>query len=71
MCLDVPSLLAHSLVHLEKLLGTALEDLVTTELLSTGKEELECAKMYTISDLRTYRHAVVDGGWSKRNHKHS
>ena len=46
MCLDVPSLSAHSFVHLEKLLGAAqpLEGLVTTELLSTGKEELGCAK---------------------------
>ena len=36
MSLDVPSLSTHSFVHLEKSLGTALESLVTKELLSAG-----------------------------------
>ena len=44
MSLDVPSLSTHSFVHLEKSLGTVLESLVTKELLSAGKEELEYVK---------------------------
>ena len=72
MCLDIPSLSTHSFVHLEKSLGTALESLVTEELLSAGKEELE----YAINNNIKYEDVpactvIVDGGWSKRSHKHS
>ena len=38
-CLDIPSLSTHSFVHLEKSLGTALESLVTEDLLSAGMTE--------------------------------
>ena len=72
MSLDIPSLSTHSFVHLEKSLGTALESLVSKELLSAGKEELEYAAKNNIrfEDIPACT-VVVDGGWSKRSHKHS
>ena len=39
--MNVPSLLPHSFVSTERSLGTAFEDIVTHELLSAGKEELQ------------------------------
>ena len=71
MSLDVPSLSTHSFVHLKKSFGTALESLVTKELLSADKEELEYAVTNNIKFEDIPACTVVDGGWNKQNHKHS
>ena len=71
--LDVPSLSQHTFVQLEKLIGIALDELVTRELIEAGKEELEYAMHNNIrcrDGVPAYA-VVIDGGWSKRSHRHS
>jgi len=51
MNLDVPPLSQHTFVRLEKLIGSALDELVTRELIEAGKEELEYA---VCNNLRCY-----------------
>ena len=67
-CLQV----AATFIYLEHYLGAAFEQLVSDSLLAAGREEKEL----TIAN--GYYHkgvpaitVVVDGGWSKRSHKHS
>lgn len=70
--MNIPSLSPHSFVSIERSLGTAFEDIVTHELLSAGKEEREHAVKHNkfFEDVPACT-VVVDGGWSKRSHKHS
>ena len=70
--MSVPSLSPHSFVGIERSLGTAFEDIVTNELLAAGKEEREHAiKHNKFSEGVPACTVMVDGGWSKRSHKHS
>jgi len=73
MNIDVPPLSQHAFVQLKKLIGIALDELVTRELIEAGKEELEYAVHNNIKcrDGVPACTVVVDGGWSKRSHKHS
>ena len=69
--MNVPSLSLHSFVSIERSLGTVFEDIVTHELLSAGKEELQ----YAIANNTFFKDVavctvMVDAGWSKRSHKH-
>ena len=71
-CVGVPSLSKKSFIQLERTLGTLFEEVVSQQLLSAGKEEKQQAILNG-----NYHNGipaitvVVDGGWSKRSHKHS
>ena len=70
--MSVPSLSPHSFVGIERSLGTAFEDIVTNELLASGKEECELAiKNNKFSEGIPACTVMIDGGWNKRSHKHS
>ena len=61
-----------SFIELERNLGRVFKQLVADNLLAAGKEERTLA--ISQSDFRNEVPAitvVVDGGWSKRSHKHS
>ena len=71
-CVDVPSISQPHFLKLERALGTMFENIVAQGLLSASKKERQIA----ISN-NSYCEGipactiVVDGGWSKRSHKHS
>ena len=71
-CIDVPSISQPHFLKLEKALGYMFDNIVTQGLLSAGNKERQIA----ISN-NSYCEGipactvVVDGGWSKRCHKHS
>ena len=69
--MSVPSLSPHSFVGIERSLGTAFEDIVTNELLASGKECEHAIKNNKFSEGVPACTVMVDGGWSKRSHKHS
>ena len=71
-CIDVPSIYHTTFISIERELGVMFEDEVMAEAMEAGKEE----KM--LAEHRNEYHegvpaisVVVDGGWSKRSHKHS
>ena len=71
-CIDVPSIHHTTFISIERELGVMFEDEVMAEAMEAGKEE----KM--LAEHRNEYHegvpaisVVVDGGWSKRSHKHS
>ena len=71
-CLQIPSVTKATFIQLERHLGTVFEQLVSDNLLTTGKEERDLA----IANGQYHNGVpaitvVVDGGWSKRSHKHS
>ena len=71
-CLQIPSVTKTTFIQLEPHLGTVFEQLVGDSLVAAGKEEKELA----IAHGRYHNGVpaitvVVDGGWSKRSHKHS
>ena len=71
-CLQVPSAIKATFIYLEHQLGAAFEQLVSDGLLAAGKEKKEqviASGIYHrgVSAITV----VVDGGWSKRSHKHS
>ena len=71
-CLQVSSVTKATFVHLECYLGAAFEKLVSDSLLAACKEEKELAIASGHYHERvTAITVVVDGGWSKRSHKHS
>ena len=70
--MQVPSVTKATFIHLERYLGAAFEKLVSDSLLAAGKEEKELA----IASGHYHEGVpaitvVVEGGWSKRSHKHS
>ena len=71
-CLQIPSITKVTFIQLERHLGTVFEQLVNDNLLAAGKEEIDLAiansKYHNGMPAIT---VVVDGGWSKRSHKHS
>ena len=70
--MNIPSLSPHSFIQFERDLGTAFESLVTEQLLIAGREEYEHAAATNCRvNGKLARTVVVDGGWSKRYHRHS
>ena len=71
-CLQVPSVTKATFIHLERYLGAAFEQLVSDSLLAAGREEKELAiaNGYYHEEVPAIT-VVVDGGRSKRSHKHS
>ena len=71
-CIQVPSLSTPTFVNLERIMGTKFEATVNQQLLTAGQKERQLAIAQG-----NYHHrvpaitVVVDGGWSKRSHKHS
>ena len=71
-CIQVPSLSTPTFVNLEYIMGTKFEATVNHQLLTAGQIERQLAIAQG-----NYHHGVpaitviVDGGWSKRSHKHS
>ena len=70
--LGVPSLTKRMFTEIERCLGTSFEQLLFELMAKTGKEEKQ------IAQLKNDYHqgvpaitVIVDGGWSKRSHKHS
>ena len=75
-CVHVPSLSNPCFIEMEELIGTAFEDMVYKELLIAGQMERELAIKNNIyhgigDDRVPAITVVVDGGWSKRSHRHS
>ena len=71
-CLQIPSVTKATFIQLERQLGAVFEQLVGDCLVAAGKEEKELA----VANNRYHNGVpaitvVVDGGWSKRSHKHS
>ena len=71
--IQVPSMRTPVFVNIERSLGNVLNDMVVEGLLSAGKEERQFAINNGLYHHRIYPAVtvVVDGGWSKRAHKHS
>ena len=71
-CVQVPALTKVSFILLERTLGRVFEQLVENNLFAAGKEErsLAIAQSTFHSGVPAIT-VVVDGGWSKRSHKHS
>ena len=71
-CLQIPSVTKATFIQLERHLGTVFEQIVSDNLLAAGKEERDLAiandEYHCGVPAIT---VVVDGGWSKRSHKHS
>ena len=71
-CIQIPSLSVPSFIELERTMGAAFEEIVSTKLLTAGQVEKQLA-----IEKGSYHNGipaitvVVDGGWSKRSHKHS
>ena len=71
-CVQIPAMTKVSFIELERSLGRVFEQLVADNLLAAGKEEKALA--IARGDFHNGVPAitvVVDGGWSKRSHKHS
>ena len=70
--LGIPSLTKRMFTEIERCLGTSFEQRLLALMIKTGKEEKQMAKQDN-----NYHEGVpaitviVDGGWSKRSHKHS
>ena len=71
-CVQVPVLTKVSFILLERTLGRVFEQLVEDNLFAAGKEERSLAiAQGTFHSGVPAITVVVDGGWSKRSHKHS
>ena len=71
-CVDVPSISKPHFVKLEEALGYMFNATVTQGLLSAGKKERQIAiSNNSYCEGTPACTVVVDGGWSKRSHKHS
>ena len=59
-------------IQIETQIGNKWEDILSTEIQKAGEEEKRLAieRKYFFQDVPTIT-VVVDGGWSKRSHKHS
>ena len=70
--IQVPSLSIPTFINLERTMGTAFEEIVSKQLLTTGWMERELAIAQGDYHNRVPAITVViDAGWSKRSHKHS
>ena len=71
-CIQIPSLSVPSFIELERTMGAAFEGIVSRKLLTAGQVQKQLA-----IEKGSYHNGVpaitvvVDGGWSKRSHKHS
>ena len=71
-CVQVPSLSSQSFIQMERSMGAEFEAMVGENLLIAGQKEKQLA-----TEQGNYHNGVpaitvvVDGGWSKRSHKHS
>ena len=71
-CVQVPSLSSRSFIQMERSIGTTFEAMVGENLLIAGQKEKQLA-----IEQGDYHNGipaitvVVDGGWSKRSHKHT
>ena len=71
-CVNVASISKPHFVKLEEALGYMFNATVTQGLLSAGKKEQQIAiSNNSYCEGTPACTAVVDGGWSKRSHKHS
>ena len=71
-CVQVSALTKVSFILLECTLGRVFEQVVEDNLLAAGKEERSLAIVQsTFRDGAPAITVVVDGGWSKRSHKHA
>ena len=70
-CVSVPSFTSACFTEMECTLGTYLKSPVMEQILSTGQEEKQIAipNNTLVSEVPAIA-VVVDGGWSKRAHKH-
>ena len=71
-CVQIPAMTKVSFIELERSFGRVFQQLVADNLLTAGKEERALA--IAQGDFHNGVPAitvVVDGGWSKRSHKHS
>ena len=70
--LDIPSMSKNTFTSIETQIGQAWEDLLAQEMVKAGQEE----KRIALENKDTFEgvpaiSVTVDGGWSKRSHKHS
>ena len=70
--LNIPVMTLRSLVHAEQMIGKWWWKLLEESMISAGKEE----KQIAINKGQYHNNVpaitvIVDGGWSKRTHKHS
>ena len=71
-CINVPSLSQPRFLAVERAIGTVFEKEVTEGILAAGKKEREIAiANNSTCDGVPSCTVIVDGGWSKRAHKHS
>lgn len=70
--INVPGISKPTFTHIETQIGTKWEQILTQEIVKAGEEEKRLA-----IERKDFHHGVpsitvvVDGGWSKRSHKHS
>ena len=72
--MNIPALSPHSFVEFERELGNEFERIATEEIMIAGREEYNHALEIGCThgdDKVPACTVVVDGGWSKRAHKHS
>ena len=71
-CIEVPAICQRTFTRLERELGQVIETEVTVELVKAGEEERKLAiERNEFDEDVPAIPVVVDGGWSKRSHKHS
>ena len=70
--LEIPTMAKKTFITIEEQLGRAWEVLLVEEMVKAGEEEREIAitKKETFEGVPAIG-VTVDGGWSKRSHKHS
>ena len=68
----IPGISKGTFIRIETQIGNKWEDILSTELQKAGEEEKRLAieRKYFFQDVPVIK-VVVDGGWSKRSHKHS
>ena len=70
--LNVPGMSKKTFISIENQIGVSWEKILSEEIIKAGKEEKELAlqRNYLVHGYPAIT-VVVDGGWSKRSHKHS
>ena len=69
---QIPSPNGPSFIELEHTMGVAFKEIVITKILTAGQVEKQMAiEKGSYHNGIPARTAVMDGGWSKRSHKHS
>ena len=71
-CVQIPSLSSRSFIQMERSMGETFEAMVGENLLIAGQKEKQLAiEQGNYHNRVPAITVVVDGGWSKRSHKHS